>query len=133
MPHSSTESEIISMDAGLRMDGLPALDMWDLVIEVLGMNDRIPKPTQACKRETSLEIQSTHKIKQVLAQKVDLSNVDQVPSNAHLSEKESQLNIFEDNEAVMKMIIKSISPTMRHVSRTTKMLWTGYLTASTWT
>ena len=36
--HSSTEAEIISLDAGLRMDGLPALDLWDLVIEVLGMN-----------------------------------------------------------------------------------------------
>ena len=33
--HSSTESEIISLDAGLRMDGLPALDHWDMVIEVL--------------------------------------------------------------------------------------------------
>ena len=29
--HSSTESEIISLDAGLRMDGLLALDLWDLV------------------------------------------------------------------------------------------------------
>ena len=29
--HSSTESEIISLDAGLRMDGIPALDPWDLV------------------------------------------------------------------------------------------------------
>ena len=27
--HSSTESEIISLDAGLRMDGLPALDLWN--------------------------------------------------------------------------------------------------------
>ena len=26
LSHSSTESEIISLDAGLRMDGLPALD-----------------------------------------------------------------------------------------------------------
>ena len=33
--HSSTESEIISLDAGLRMDGIPALDLWDLVVEVL--------------------------------------------------------------------------------------------------
>ena len=33
--HSSTESEIISLDAGLRMDGLPALYLWDMVIEVL--------------------------------------------------------------------------------------------------
>ena len=91
--HSSTESDIISLDAGLRMDGSPALDLWDSVIEVLGMTRRIPKPTQACTRETDVEIQSTHKIKHVLDQNVDISNTDQVPSNAYLSEKESQLYI----------------------------------------
>ena len=32
--HSSTEAEIISLDAGSRMDGIPALDLWDLVKEV---------------------------------------------------------------------------------------------------
>ena len=32
--HSSTEAEIISVDAGSRMDGIPGLDLWDLVIEV---------------------------------------------------------------------------------------------------
>ena len=32
--HSSKEAEIISLDAGLRMDGSPALTLWDLVIEV---------------------------------------------------------------------------------------------------
>ena len=34
-PTRSTESEIISLDAGLRMDGFPALDSWDVVIGVL--------------------------------------------------------------------------------------------------
>ena len=33
--HRSTESEVISFDAGFRMDGLLALDLWDVVIEVL--------------------------------------------------------------------------------------------------
>ena len=33
--HSSTEAEVISLDAGLRMDGVPALDLWDLAIEAL--------------------------------------------------------------------------------------------------
>ena len=83
--HSSTKSEIISLDAGLRMDGLPALDLWGLVIEVLGTTQRIPKPTQACTRETGVETQITPKIEHVLDQNVDLSNIDQVPSNAHLS------------------------------------------------
>ena len=33
--HSSTESEIISLDTGLRLDGLPALELWDLIVSVL--------------------------------------------------------------------------------------------------
>ena len=32
--NSSTKDEIITLDASLRMDGIPALDLWDLVIEV---------------------------------------------------------------------------------------------------
>ena len=35
LSHSSTEAEIVSLDAGLRMDGIPALELWDLVFEVL--------------------------------------------------------------------------------------------------
>ena len=48
----------------------------------------------------------------------ELSHVDHVPTNSHSSQSESQLYIFEDSEAVIKMIIKGRSPTMRHVSRT---------------
>ena len=36
--HSSAESEIISLDAGLRLDGKPALDLWDLIVAVLHGN-----------------------------------------------------------------------------------------------
>ena len=56
--------------------------------------------------------------KQKTTKHVDLSNIDQVPVYADSSHGESQLYIFEDNEAVIKMIIKGRSPTMRHVSRT---------------
>ena len=44
-----------------------------------------------------------------------------VPTNTHSSEGESHLYIFEDTEAVIKMIIKGRSPTMRHVSRTNRV------------
>ena len=30
-PHSSTVSEIISLDAGFRMDGIPDLDQWEFI------------------------------------------------------------------------------------------------------
>ena len=33
--HRSTKSKIISLDAVLRMDGILALDLWDVEIEVL--------------------------------------------------------------------------------------------------
>ena len=33
---SSTESEIISLDTGLRLDGLPALELWYLIVSVFG-------------------------------------------------------------------------------------------------
>ena len=48
----------------------------------------------------------------------DLDNVDFIPSNVNSSHQEALLNVFEDNEEVIKMIIKGRSPTMRHVSRT---------------
>ena len=47
-----------------------------------------------------------------------LSHVDFVTTYANSSQGESQLCIFEENEAVIKMIIKDRSPTLRHVSRT---------------
>ena len=34
--HSSTESESISFNTGLRLGGLPALELWDLTVSVLG-------------------------------------------------------------------------------------------------
>ena len=34
--HSSTESEIISLNAGLTLVGIPALDLWDVTVLVFG-------------------------------------------------------------------------------------------------
>ena len=38
--HSSTESEIISLDTGLRLDGLLALELWDLIVSVFGKKNK---------------------------------------------------------------------------------------------
>ena len=51
--------------------------------------------------------------------KIDVvKDIDLVPSNVQSANREALLYVFEDNEAVIKMIIKGMSPTMRHVSRT---------------
>ena len=47
-----------------------------------------------------------------------LNNIDCVPSNVQSSHQEALLHVFEDNEAVIQMIMKGRRPTMRHVSRT---------------
>ena len=47
-----------------------------------------------------------------------MQDIDSVPSNVQSSRQEALLYVFEDNEAVSKMVIKGRSPTMRHVSRT---------------
>ena len=52
---------------------------------------------------------------------LDLSNVDYVSSNAKSSLFGAVHFIFEDNEAVIKMIMKGRSPTMRHVSMTDRV------------
>ena len=109
--HSSTESEIISLDTGLRLDGLPALELWDLIVSVFGnisrVSDNPGKPeNDAHKRQKSHS-------------KIDvMKDIDLVPSNVQSANHEALLYVFEDNEAVIKMIMKGRSPTMRHVSRT---------------
>ena len=109
--HSSTESEIISLDTGLRLDGLPALELWDLIVSVLGnvsrVSDRSGQPDN--------DVHERHNFKK----KIDvMEDIDSVPSNVQSARQEALLYVFEDNAAVIKMIIKGRSPTMRHVFRT---------------
>ena len=109
--HSSTESEIISLDAGLRLDGIHPLDLWDLVVSVLHGNTY----------HSNQERRDPHKspTRKKFHGKIDgLDNVDFISSNVHSSRHEALLYIFDVNEAVIKMIIKGRSPAMRHVSRT---------------
>ena len=72
--HSSTESEIISLDTGLRLDGLPALELWDLIVSVLGnisrVSDRSGQPDS--------DVHKRHKSQK----KIDvMEDSDSVPSN----------------------------------------------------
>ena len=46
------------------------------------------------------------------------THIDHIPSNIKNYDASASLYVFEDNEAVIKTIIKGRSPTMRHVSRT---------------
>ena len=109
--HSSTESEIISLDTGLRLDGLLALELWDLIVSVLGNVSRVSDGSG----QDDSDVHKRHKSQK----KIDvMEDIDVVPSNVQSARQEPLLYVFEDNEAVVKMIIKGRSPTMRHDSRT---------------
>ena len=55
--HSSTESEIIALDAGLRLDGKPALDFWDLIVSVFGSVSQISDRTGRLVESTWIDIE----------------------------------------------------------------------------
>ena len=93
------------------MDGLPALELWDLIVSVLGnvsrVSDRSGKPES--------DVHKHHKSHK----KIDvIKDIDAVPSNVQSARQEASLYMFEHNEAVIKMVVKGRSPTMRPVSRT---------------
>ena len=105
--HNSTESEIISLDTGLRLGGLPALELWDLIVSVLGNVSRVSERSG----QPDNDVYKRHKSQK----KIDvMEDIDSVPSNVQSARQEALLYVFEDNEAVIKMIIKGRSPTMRH-------------------
>ena len=50
-----------------------------------------------------------------------MKDIDDVPSDVQSARQEASVYVFEDNEAVIKMIIRGRSPTMRHVSRNNRV------------
>ena len=89
--HSSTEAEIIFLDAGLRMDGIPALDLWDLVIAIFHSSPIQSKKTKDRARGNSSRDTTSNKHTQNQTEdptkdnNLELSNVDYVSSNAKSS------------------------------------------------
>ena len=98
------------MDTGLRLNGLLALELWDLIVSVFG------SVTQTTER--TVRLVDTERSQKSQGKINVLENIDSVPSNVQSSRPEAFLYVFDDNEAVIKMIIKGRSLTMRHVSRT---------------
>ena len=72
--HSSTESEIISLNTGLRLDGLPALELWDLIVSVFGSVSQISDRTGQLVNDVKKHQKSQGKINVI-------ENIDSVPSN----------------------------------------------------
>ena len=111
--HTVQQNPKSSLGRWIEIRRLLALELWDLIVSVLG------NMTQTTERTERLVVidrgqRSQGKINA-------LNNIDCVPANVQSSHQEALLYVFNDNEAVIKMIIKGRSPTMRHVSRTNRV------------
>ena len=105
--HSSTEAEVIALDAALRTEGIPLLQLWDEILTIM-MPRTYYSPTQ-----------SHHPtVRPVTTPEQILAQVDYVQDSLPAPTRRGKMVIFEDNVAVLRMIQKGRSPTMRHVPRT---------------
>ena len=93
--HSSTESKIISLDAGLRLDGKPALDLWDLIVTVLHGNAYQSNQERGDPCTNLREVRAApHKLrkrKKSHGMIDDLDTVYFIPSNVNSSRQEALL------------------------------------------
>ena len=121
--HSSTESEIISLDAGLRLDGIPALDLCDLIVAVLHGNayqsnqERGDLCTNQRKvREVPRTLQKKRKKSHGMIN--DLDNADLFPHTSILLVRKLCWMCLKTTKQRSRWSYREESPTMRHVSRT---------------
>ena len=106
---------------------------WSLKYYIPPWSNLVSRKTNLCDIKQSRKRSNTRTKKLPTRNDLKLINVDHVTTNAKHSDVGALLYIFEDNEAVIEMIRKGRSPTMRHVSRTPESRLIGNLTESTWT
>ena len=112
--HSSTEAETISLEAGLRVEGVPAVIFWESVIDVFSSDE--PKLSkEVISKYTEAPLKSRATITQL---QNTLALVDYVPPSMPPPPGRAKLVVLEDNDAVIKLLIKGRSPALRHVGRT---------------
>ena len=105
--HSSSEAEIIALEIVVRMEVIPALTLWDTVIDIQDM-----------KRPTRLERQTQQKRDEKRTAEDILLNVEYCPQSQPNVQTRARCWIMEDNEACIPMCAKGRSPKMQHVTRT---------------
>ena len=122
---SSTESEIISLDAGLRMDGIPPLDLWWW--EVLHSSNYKTSSTQEASGNRSGSQEAAGNLVRMSNAKLKKKgnrNVEQLSTWITWPQTQLLLNVkrscafLKTSKLWSTWSSKAESPTMRHVRRT---------------
>ena len=109
------------MEACLRMEGIPVLELWELIIDVFepvnpkGGSQSTSGITAKVRGAFTAEYPMQYSDSIYLDM---LKSVDYIPTNVPLAPGRAKLVILEDNDAVIKICIKGRSLMLRHVSRT---------------
>ena len=104
--HSSTESEIVAAEQGIRCEGLQVLTFWELVTELLGTQPKVAETQKA--QPSALELNPYS----------ESFNPGKYFAYTRKAKSTTVLIIAEDNEAVIKIIKKARSMALRHLPRT---------------
>lgn len=104
---SSTEAELIALDTGLRLDALPTLNLWEMIIELFHPDVIAKIPNNAV---PGARVRSTFAN--------ELLKADWVPPSLPPHRGLARLLVCEDNEATIHLLIKGRSPRLRHTLRT---------------
>ena len=108
LSHSSIEAEIAGLDAMIRLEGLPCLSLFEQIVQIL--------------QPVGLALHTATSRKHSAYGKYDIISVEFVdwvpPSMAPLRPNGVRLVFVEDNDAVLKMILKGRCHTLKHISRT---------------
>ena len=109
--HSPTEPEIISLDAGLRLGGIPALDLWDLIVSVL------ENMTQTTERERS-DLLSLTEVKDLKGRSTRWIILIVFTQTSSVRIKKLCCMCLRTTKQWSRWSLKEGVPQMRHVSRT---------------
>ena len=109
--HSSTESEIVAAEQGIRCEGLQVLTFWEFVVELLSNTT----PKQAANSAETLAKPNTMELNPYSERFGPAKYFAHTrPRTATVTD----LIIAEDNQAVIKIIQKARSMALRHLPRT---------------
>ena len=107
--HSSTEAEIIALDTMMWLEGLPYLNLWSQLMDSYTGRDPARSERSSDTKPSAYKKYDA----------ISLEYCDWVPpSLPPLSPYGAKLYFVEDNDAVIKMVIKGRSANMKHVART---------------
>ena len=122
--HSFTHRQKLKLFLSMQVYAWTVSQLW-IFAEVFHCDQNQPDKTKGPSAQGNLwhpVMTSTRKKSQTetstMHDSSELFHIDNVPSNVRFSQSIAVLYVFEDNEAVIKIIVKGRSPTMRHERRT---------------